>query len=73
MAALPPLVIPTDTADLDHGTQGYKVIIVVVFCLVLTATVVGLRTYTRKVILRSMWIDDYLAIFSAVSTWYSGR
>jgi hypothetical protein len=56
-----------DPALLDHSTQGWKAVVVIVVCTTLVTIFVSLRTYTRKVIINELWVDDYLAIASNVS------
>lgn len=64
-----PLDLPDfgDPSTLDHSTQGWKAIVVIVICSTLVTICVGLRTYARRVIVNELWIDDYLAIASNVS------
>lgn len=56
-----------DPALLDHSTQGWKALVVIVVCTTLVTICVGLRIYTRKVIINELWVDDYLAIVANVS------
>jgi hypothetical protein len=46
--------------------RSSTVIIVVVICQVLSASVVALRLWTRGVIIKACGVDDYLAIVSLV-------
>ena len=50
--------------DADHSGIS---IFVVVFCLVVSTVMVGLRVYTRRVIINQMGIDDWAAIVTLVS------
>lgn len=56
-----------DPSTLDHSTQGWKALVVIVVCTALVTICVALRTYARRVLLNELWIDDYLAIASTVS------
>ncbi|KAH6656129.1 hypothetical protein BKA67DRAFT_658011 [Truncatella angustata] len=55
-----------DITLLDHSRQGWKAVVVIVVCTTLATLCVCLRTYTRKVVINELWVDDYLAIFSNI-------
>ncbi|KAK1752621.1 hypothetical protein QBC47DRAFT_305893 [Echria macrotheca] len=44
----------------------------VVFCLTVSTVMVGLRTWTRKVIINKMGMDDWAAIITMIITWGEG-
>lgn len=50
-----------------NNSNGAMVIGVAVTGIVTATVAVALRVYTRKFILKQMWIDDYMAIMSWVN------
>ncbi|KAH8667082.1 hypothetical protein BX600DRAFT_436449 [Xylariales sp. PMI_506] len=53
-----------DSDGLDHSRRGWVVIVTGVVCMVLATAAVSMRMYTRLVMLKSAWIDDYLSVFA---------
>lgn len=52
---------------MQPGANSKGLIAVDVLALVLGTLAVALRLYTRKVLLKQLWLDDYLAFVSWVS------
>ena len=63
----PPEMIPGFYED-----RSGLAIFCVVFCLVVATIMVGLRTWTRKVIINKMGMDDWAAIITLLITWGEG-
>ncbi|KAK5655153.1 hypothetical protein OQA88_6052 [Cercophora sp. LCS_1] len=65
--APPPELIPGYYDD-----RSGLAIFCVVFCLVVATGMVGLRTWTRKVIINKMGMDDWAAIITTIVVWGEG-
>lgn len=50
------------------GGNSGGLLAVAILAIVLGTPAVGLRLYTRKFVLNQIWLDDYLAIVSWVSS-----
>ncbi|KAI0022476.1 hypothetical protein F4780DRAFT_173677 [Xylariomycetidae sp. FL0641] len=61
-AMIPP--IPKDTTNLPHDSRGGVVVGTAVLSVIVAGTAVGLRLYTRAVLVRKIGLDDYMAITS---------
>ena len=63
----PPELIPGYYDD-----RSGLAIFCVVFCLTVATIMVGLRIWTRKVIIDKLGLDDWAAIITLVITWVEG-
>lgn len=59
----------TATVDLNESRAG-RVAVVIVLCPVLAAVCVTLRIYTRFVLVKKRFLEDYFIILAVVSTYY---
>ncbi|KAJ2986506.1 hypothetical protein NUW58_g4430 [Xylaria curta] len=57
---------PIDTETLPHDNRGYVVIITVAVVLTVACFSVGLRIYTRAILLKQIGADDYLVLLALV-------